>query len=93
MTVLSSKTSAEVRGLMADMDRKIDEMHQEFFRYRHKEIHQIPDWQRLERDLLFLSRGKNLGAEANMRLDGILYKFQNRKRIWLQWADERHGRV
>jgi len=74
-------------------EKQIDRMHVEFDKFRRGETHRMPDWQRLERDLLFFSRRKPSSLELSNQLDRILYKFQARKRVWLRWAESRrHSR-
>jgi hypothetical protein len=48
----------------------------------------MPDWEKLERDLLVFSRRKLFDLELSKHLERVLYKFQTRKRIWLKWAEE-----
>jgi len=82
---------AQYREAILLFDRQIDRMHVEFDRFRRGEIHRMPDWQRLERDLLSFSRRKPSSLELSNHLDRILYKFQARKRIWRRWVElDRH---
>lgn len=82
---------AQYREAILLFDRHIDRMHLEFDRFRRGEIHRMPDWQRLERDLLSFSRRKPSSLELSNHLDRILYKFQARKRIWQRWVElDRH---
>ena len=82
---------AQYREAILLFDRQIDRMHVEFDRFRRGEIHRMPDWQRLERDLLSFSRRKPSSLELSNHLDRILYKFQARKRIWHRWVElDRH---
>ncbi len=63
-------------------------MHLDFQKYCQGLDPKMPEHERLERELLFFSRRKIFDLELSKQLDRILYKFQNRKRIWLRWADE-----
>jgi hypothetical protein len=71
-------------------EKQIDRMHVEFDKFRRGETNRMPDWERLERDLLFFSRRKPSPLELSNQLDRILYKFQARKRVWLRWAESFH---
>ncbi|MBW1667606.1 MAG: hypothetical protein JRJ66_06050 [Deltaproteobacteria bacterium] len=51
----------------------------------------MPDWESLERQLIVFSRRKLIDLELSRHLDRVLYKFQNRKKIWLKWVQEFHG--
>jgi hypothetical protein len=68
-------------------EKQIDRMHLEFDRFRRGETHKMPDWQRLERDLLFFSRRKPVTLELSHLLDRVLYKFQARKKVWARWVE------
>jgi hypothetical protein len=85
MGILSDQT--KYREAIAHFDKQIDRMHADFDKYRRGETHRMPDWQRLERDLIFFSRRKASSLELSNQLDRVLYKFQIRKRVWLQWAE------
>ena len=78
----------ETRNKILDFEKRIEEMHLDFQKYCQGLDPKKPDYERLERDLLFFSRRKIFDLELSKQLDRILYKFQNRKRIWLRWADE-----
>jgi len=71
-------------------ERRIDQMHVQFDKYRHGEIHLLPDWQRFETQLLAFSRRRPHSLELSNQLDRVLFKFQERKRVWLRWAEEFH---
>ena len=83
--------NAEIRRALDDFDRRIEDMHNEFQKYRHAEIHRAPEWEKLDRDLMNFSRRKIFDLALSKQLDRVLFKFQNRKRIWLKWMDEKHG--
>ena len=67
---------------------RIDKMHLDFQKYCKGELTRMPGWQRLEADLLVFSRRKIFELVMQKNLDRVLFKFQNRKKIWLKWADE-----
>jgi len=83
-----SKELQETRSRILDLDRRIEEMHLNFQRYCQGLDPKMPHHERLERELLFFSRRKIFDLELSKQLDRILYKFQNRKRIWVRWAEE-----
>jgi hypothetical protein len=78
----------ETRNKILEFERRIEEMHLDFQKYCQGLDPKMPEHERLERELLFFSRRKIFDLELSKQLDRILYKFQNRKRIWLRWADE-----
>jgi len=87
-----SKELQETRSKILEFERRIEEMHLDFQKYCQGLDPKMPDHERLERELLFFSRRKIFDLELSKQLDRILYKFQNRKRIWLRWAEEfQHG--
>ena len=69
-------------------DGRIDKMHVDFQKYCKGELFRMPNWERLEMDLIQFSRRKILEIVIQKNLDRVLFKFQNRKKIWLRWADE-----
>jgi hypothetical protein len=69
-------------------DGRIDKMHTDFQKYCREEIHRMPGWEKLETELIAFSRRKIFELVMQKNLDRVLYKFQNRKKIWLRWADE-----
>ncbi len=85
-------TSEQARLMEAILlfERRIDHMHAQFDKYRHGEIHVLPDWQRFERRLLAFSRRRPHSLELSNQLDRVLFKFQERKRVWLRWMEEFH---
>ncbi len=85
-----TKEKRELRDTILGFERRIEDMHLEFQKYRFGEETKMPDWERLERELFVFSRKKIVDIELSRQLDRILFKFQNRKKIWLTWADEVH---
>lgn len=66
-------------------------MHVAFQKYHIGQEAIMPDWQKLEEDLQLFSRRKIYEVVISKNLDRILYKFQNRKRLWLNWVEEIQG--
>ncbi len=90
--MLISKEIQETRNKILDFEKRIEEMHLDFQKYRQGVEPRMPDYEHLERELLFFSRRKIFDLELSKQLDRVLYKFQNRKRIWVRWAEEfQHG--
>ena len=69
MGILSDQT--KYREAIAHFDKQIDRMHTDFDKYRRGETHRVPDWQRLERDLIFFSRRKASSLELSNQLDRV----------------------
>lgn len=90
--MIISGEKLEALNAISDFDRRIEKMHLDFQKYRSGVEKRMPDWERLERDLLTFSRRRIFETEISTRLDRVLYKFQNRKKIWLSWVDETHRR-
>lgn len=86
--VQASHENTETRDRIVGFERRIDEMHVEFLNYRNGELLRMPEWQRLEGDLLAFSRRRIPDILLSSELDRVMYKFQNRKRIWLRWIQE-----
>jgi hypothetical protein len=78
----------ETRTKILDFEKRIEDMHLDFQKYCQGLDPKMPDHIGLERELLFFSRRKIFDLELSKQLDRILYKFQNRKRIWVRWAEE-----
>ncbi len=78
------------RTAILDFEKRIDEMHSNFWKYSQGIEHKVPDWERLEKDVLLFSRRKIPDLELSKQLERIQYKFQNRKKIWLRWIEEVH---
>jgi hypothetical protein len=88
--MLISEENLKIRNKIFDLDRRIEEMHLGFQKYRQGIETKMPEWERLERDLLVFSRRSLYDLELSKHLERVLYKFQTRKRIWLKWAEEFH---
>jgi hypothetical protein len=86
--MLISKEIQETRSKILDFEKRIEEMHLDFQKYCQGLDPKMPEYEHLERELLFFSRRKIFDLELSKQLDRILYKFQTRKRIWVRWADE-----
>jgi hypothetical protein len=86
--MLISKEIQETKSKILDFEKRIEEMHLDFQKYCQGLDPKMPDYERLERELLFFSRRKIFDLELSKQLDRILYKFQTRKKIWVRWADE-----
>ena len=80
-----SEEKRKIRDAIDDFEKQIDQMHVQFHKYYHGETKIRPDWQRLEMKLLSFSRKRIFDFRLSSQLDRILYKFQNRKKIWLRW--------
>lgn len=89
--MLISKENRELRNTILGFERRIEEMHLEFQKYRVGEAAKMPDWERLEGEILALSRRRINDLEIRNHLDRVMHKFQNRKKIWLRWAEEYQG--
>ena len=88
--MLISQENLAIRNAVFDFEKRIDEMHSEFMRYNQGVEKKVPDWERLEMDLLQFSRKIIYDFEISKQLDRVQYKFQNRKKIWLRWIEESH---
>ena len=86
--MLISTENRKLREEIMGFDRRIEQMHIDFQTYRAGEARKMPDWERLDRELLGFSRRKIFDLELRNHLDRVMYKFQNRKKIWLKWAEE-----
>jgi len=86
--MLLSNENIEIKNRIYDFEQRIDKMHLEFYKYYVGEKHRMPDLQRFERDILLFSRKKIIDIELSKNLDRVLFKFQNRKRIWGRWLEE-----
>lgn len=85
-----TKENYEIRMHIFGLERQIDEMHLDFERYRQGLEQVMPAWEKLELDLIWYSRRKLYDFELSHQMDRVLYKFQNRKKIWLRWVEEYH---
>jgi hypothetical protein len=88
--MLLSKENYEIRNKIMEFEQKIEDMHQDFYRFYYGVEKKMPNWEAFERELLLYSRRKILDFELSRNFDRILYKFQNRKQIWLKWIEESH---
>jgi nucleoid-associated protein YejK len=83
--VLLSEENRKIRDAILDFDQQIEQMHAEFHKYFSGKTKKRPDWEKLEKRLINFSRKKIIDFGLSTQLDKVLYKFQNRKRIWLSW--------
>lgn len=88
--MFDSKQILDVKNRLIDFEKRIEEMHLDFQKYRYGQENKLPDWDTLELELITFSKRKLMDIELTKQLDRILYKFQNRKKIWLQWVEEYH---
>ena len=88
--MLLSKENYEIRNNIMEFEQRIEDMHQDFYRYYYGVEKKMPNWEAFERELFVYSRRKILDFELSKNFDRILYKFQNRKQIWLKWVEELH---
>jgi hypothetical protein len=86
--MLRSKELKETRSKIFAFEKRIEDMHLDFQNYCQGVDPKMPDYEGLERELVLFSRRRIFDLELSKQLDRILYKFQNRKRIWLRWAEE-----
>jgi len=91
--MLLSKENYEIKNKIMEFDQKIEDMHQDFYKYYYGVEKKMPNWEAFERELLVYSRRKILDFELSRNFDRILFKFQNRKQIWLKWIEESHHKV
>ena len=85
-----SKENLEIKNRILEFERKIEEMHLAFQKYTKGIEARMPDWERLQQELLQFSKRKIYDLVLSKQLDRVLYKFQNRKSIWLRSVDEFH---
>jgi hypothetical protein len=88
--MLLSKENYEIRNKIMEFDQKIEEMHQDFYKYYYGVETKMPNWEALERELILYSRRGIPDLELSKNMDRVLLKFQNRKKIWLVWVEESH---
>jgi hypothetical protein len=86
--MLISKDNQAIREKILDLDHRIEEMHLDFQKYSQGIESKRPDLEMMERELLSFSRRKIFDLELSKQLDRVMFKFQNRKSIWLRWAEE-----
>jgi hypothetical protein len=77
-----------VMKAITTFEGRIEKMHLDIQKYCKEELYRMPDWEKLEADLLQFSRRKIMEVVMQKNLDRVLFKFQNRKKIWLRWVDE-----
>lgn len=88
-----SRENNQLKTDIARFDKRIEEMHMDFYKYYNGIEKKLPDMEGLERELLSYSRKKIFDREISNNLDRAMYKFQNRKKIWLTWVDEFHHNI
>lgn len=88
--MLLSKENKAIRDGIDKLEVRVEAMHLAFQKYQAGEENRMPDWEGLERDLIVFSRRKIFDLALSKNLDRVMYKFQNRKKIWLKWAEEVH---
>lgn len=88
--MLISPENLATRNSILSFEKRIDDMHFEFLRYYQGIEHKVPEWERLEAELLQFSRKTIYDLELSKQLDRVQFKFQNRKNIWLRWLEESH---
>ncbi len=86
--MFTSTENQKLRDEILGFDRRIEQMHVDFLAYRAGEAQKMPDWEILDRQLLSFSRRKIFDLELRNQLDRVLFKFHNRKKIWLRWAED-----
>jgi len=84
------KNDLDIKSRIMGFEKRIDDMHLEFYKYYQGDEQKIPYWEGLELELLNFSRRKIFDVVLSNNLDRVLYKFQNRKKIWLKWIEESH---
>jgi hypothetical protein len=88
-----SKENLEIKNRILEFEKKIEDMHLAFQKYCKGIEARMPDWERLQQDLLLFSRRKVYDLVLAKQLDRVLYMFQNRKTIWLRSVDQFHSTV
>jgi len=83
-----SKENIEIKNKIFEFEQKIEEMHLGFQKYSKGIEAKKPDWERLQQELLQFSKRKIYDFVLSKQMDRVLYKFQNRKVIWLRWVEE-----
>ena len=85
-----TKENIEIGKRILELEKQVNEMHLAFERYRQGLDQILPAWERLELDLIWYSKRRIYDLRLSNQMDRVLYKFQNRKRIWLRWVKEYH---
>ncbi len=88
--MLVSKENLAIKNAIVQFEKRIEDMHSEVQRYYQGIENRLPEWERLELELLQFSRRKINDLEISKQLERVQYKFQNRKKIWLRWIEEAH---
>lgn len=83
-----AKENLEIKNKILEYDRKIEEMHLAFQKYTKGIETKMPDWERFQQELLQFSKRKIFDLVLSKQMDRVLYKFQNRKSIWLRSIEE-----
>ena len=93
--MIMSNENRDIRTSILAYERQIEEMHLAFQQYRVGQEKKMPDWEGMERALNVFSRRRIFDLELSKQLDRVMYKFQNRKKIWLAWVEEyqKAGRI
>jgi hypothetical protein len=89
--MLISEEKLELQNAIFALEKRIDEMHEEFQKYYQGDSYKVPEWERLEMDLVHFSRRKIIDLQLSQQLDRVLHKFQGRKRTWLRWVEMARG--
>ena len=85
-----SKENLNIEMKISEFEVRIEVMHLDFYKFYQSDAQKVPEWERLEQELLHFSRRKIFDVSVSKNLDRVLYKFQNRKKIWLNWLEESH---
>lgn len=88
-----SKKNYEILREIQSFEKRIEKMHQGFYSYYNGIEKRLPAWENLERELLIYSKKVIFDGQLSNNLDRVLYKFQNRKKIWFKWVDEYHRKI
>ena len=90
---LLNQENLKIRDTILDFEKRIEKMHLDFQKYRVEEEYRVPEWEKFERELFGFSRKKIFDLELSKQLDRVMLKFQNRKKIWINWVEEFHRRL
>jgi hypothetical protein len=82
-----SEEKQKILNTIVDLDNQIDRMHAQFHKFHTQETKIRPEWVRLESRLRGFSGQKIFDVRLSSQRDRVLYKFQNRKKIWLSWIE------
>ncbi|MBW1862684.1 MAG: hypothetical protein JRJ02_09965 [Deltaproteobacteria bacterium] len=86
--MLISKENLDIRNRTIEFEKRIEEMHLEFYKYCYGEESRRPDSESFEQELVNYSRKNIIDMELSKNFDRVLYKFQNRKKVWRTWTDD-----